>query len=50
MCTQYFHHIHPPTPFPYILPLPLVATSQTGPACLSVLCFCKRKKMTFLFV
>jgi hypothetical protein len=21
MCTQYFHCVHPPTPFPYILPL-----------------------------
>jgi hypothetical protein len=28
MCAQYFH---PPTPFPYILPFPLVPIPQTGP-------------------
>jgi hypothetical protein len=31
MCIQYFHHIHPPTTFPHILPLLLVPTPQTGP-------------------
>jgi hypothetical protein len=31
MNTQYFHHIHPPTPFPYILSHPTSATPQTGP-------------------
>jgi hypothetical protein len=24
MCTQYLHYIHPPTPSPHILPLPLI--------------------------
>jgi hypothetical protein len=28
---EYFHHIHPPSLFPYILPLPLLPTPQTGP-------------------
>jgi hypothetical protein len=22
MCTQYLHHIHPPIPFPHLLPPP----------------------------
>jgi hypothetical protein len=22
MCTQYLHYIHPPTPFPHLLPSP----------------------------
>jgi hypothetical protein len=39
MSTQYFYHIHPLTPFPYILPLPLVTTLQTGPVLLIAL-FC----------
>jgi hypothetical protein len=25
MCTQYVHHIHPPSPFPHLFPLPLVS-------------------------
>jgi hypothetical protein len=28
MSTYYLHHIHPPTLFPYILPLPLVPTPR----------------------
>jgi hypothetical protein len=31
MCTQYLHYIHPPTPFPHLLPALLVPTSpQAG--------------------
>jgi hypothetical protein len=26
ICTQYFHHIHPPIPFPHLLPLPMGTT------------------------
>jgi hypothetical protein len=40
MCTQYLYYIHSPTPFPCILPLPLVPIRQAE----SVLQFCKRKK------
>jgi hypothetical protein len=39
MCT-YFHHIHPTTPFPYILLL--VPTPRQELFCLPVLCFCKK--------
>jgi hypothetical protein len=51
MNTQYFHTVHPPTPFPYIF-LRSTGTNpllQTGP----VLPFCShfwKKKKTFLFV
>jgi hypothetical protein len=31
MCTQYLYHIHLPTSFPHILPLPLVPISQVRP-------------------
>jgi hypothetical protein len=34
MWTQYLHHIHPPTPFPHLLPPP-TDTTQTGPVFLS---------------
>jgi hypothetical protein len=50
ICTQYLYYIHPPTPFPHILPLP---TGTNYPRqdlfCPTVLWFCKRKKLTFLF-
>jgi hypothetical protein len=29
MCTQYLYHIHPPTPFPHLLPPP-TGTNLTG--------------------
>jgi hypothetical protein len=35
MSTYYFHHIHPPTPFPFILPLPTGTNPQAEP----VFCF-----------
>jgi hypothetical protein len=52
MCTEYFHHIHPMTSFPCILPL-LIPFLYTHPPSqdlfgLPVLVFVK--KMTFLFV
>jgi hypothetical protein len=28
MNTKYIHHIHPPSPFPYALPFPLVPTPR----------------------
>jgi hypothetical protein len=52
MCTQwiYFHYIHPPTLFPHILP-PLTGINPWQDLfCPSDLWFCKRKKLTFLFV
>jgi hypothetical protein len=45
-----FHHIHPPTPFPYVLPLPLVPTPRQDLFCLPVLCFGKKRKHTHLFL
>jgi hypothetical protein len=47
MSTQHFHHIHPPTPFPYILPPPTGTKPQAGP----VLPFCPwyLKKDIFVF-
>jgi hypothetical protein len=47
MCTQYYHHIHPPTPFPYILPIPLMPTPRQDLFYLPVLHFWKK---IFLFV
>jgi hypothetical protein len=51
MCTQYLHHIHPPTPFPNLLPLPLVSTPPCR-TCFAFLFsnFVKEKKLTFLLV
>jgi hypothetical protein len=49
-CTQYLHHIHPPTLFPHIT-LPLVPTSlhhrRQYMFCSPILWFCKRKKWHF---
>jgi hypothetical protein len=36
LCTEYWHHIHPPSPFPYILPLPLVTTPRQNLFCFPV--------------
>jgi hypothetical protein len=50
MCKQYLHHIHPPTPFPHILP----KSPRQDMSCSPVL-FCTKKKrgrerQRFLFV
>jgi hypothetical protein len=55
MSTEYFHHIYPPTPFPYILLSPTDTNpppppQQTGPVLLSCSLFLERTKKTFLFV
>jgi hypothetical protein len=42
MSTQYFHHIHPPTPFPYVLLPPTGVNSQTGPVLPSCSLFLKK--------
>jgi hypothetical protein len=49
MCAQYLHHIHPPTPFSHLLPLPLIPPPHTRQDlfCPPVLWFCKRKKLHF---
>jgi hypothetical protein len=44
----YFHHIHSPTTFTYILPLPLIQAPQTGPVLPSWSLFFEKK--TFPFV
>jgi hypothetical protein len=46
MCTQHLYHIHPPTPFPYLLPLPTVTNPCPRQDLFypPVLWFCKRKK------
>jgi hypothetical protein len=51
MCTQYSHCIHPPTPFPHHLPLPLVPTplSRQGMFHPPVPQFCKEKQWHFCF-
>jgi hypothetical protein len=51
MCTQYLHHSHPTTPFPHLLPLPLVPIPPKQDLFnLLFSNFVKEKKMTFLFV
>jgi hypothetical protein len=42
MSTQYLQHIHPHTPFPYILSPPTGTKLQTGLVLPSVLNFCKK--------
>jgi hypothetical protein len=47
--TQYLYHIHPPSPFPHLLTLPLVATPPTLvgpvlPSCSLILSKKKRKR------
>jgi hypothetical protein len=48
------HHIHPPTPFPYLFLIP--SDTQNPRPCPAglfsppVFWFCKRKKLTFLLV
>jgi hypothetical protein len=51
-CTQYLHHIHPPTPFPHILPPPTgISSPRQNLFCPLVLQSCKReRKVTFLLV
>jgi hypothetical protein len=46
---EYFYHIHPPTPFPYILPLP-TATNPQDWTCFVFLFSVFVKKAIFLFV
>jgi hypothetical protein len=52
MCTQYLHYIHPSIPSLPILLLPTSTTSAPRQDLFlpPVLQFCKRKKITFLFV
>jgi hypothetical protein len=51
MCTQYLHHIHPPTPFPIIFSLLLVPPpyTTTGSVLPSYFQFCRRKKTKLTF-
>jgi hypothetical protein len=49
MCTQYLDHIHPRTPFPHLLTLPLIQIPQTGPVLPSYsLILLKKKKKRHL--
>jgi hypothetical protein len=48
-CEQDLHYIHPPTPFPHLLPHPTgTSLPRKDLLCPPVLWFCKRQKMTFL--
>jgi hypothetical protein len=53
MCTQYLHHIHLPSPFPHLLPLPSVPTPppQAGPILpsFSLILYKKKKKKKLFF-
>jgi hypothetical protein len=46
MYTEYFHHIHLSTPFPYILSTPIGPLVSIPPdrICFAFLCFFKKKK------
>jgi hypothetical protein len=52
MCTQYLHHIHPPSPFFHLLLLPLVPSPQARSVLpsWSLVLFKKKKKITFFVV
>jgi hypothetical protein len=43
MCTQYLHNIHPPSPFPYLLPTP-TGSNSPGTTCSLILYKEKRRR------
>jgi hypothetical protein len=49
MSLQYFHHIHSPSPFPYICSLFIGTNPQAGPDLCSCLLFLRKKSHFCLF-